>query len=57
VKPFKDVKKKNKYCGAVTWAKDTGVITGTSATKFKPAKVVKRGQAATFLQRAAQRLN
>lgn len=52
VKPFSDVGKGNRYCGAVAWARDTGVIPGTSATKFKPAKVVTRGQAATMIARA-----
>ncbi|MFQ5557471.1 MAG: S-layer homology domain-containing protein [Acidimicrobiales bacterium] len=36
---------------AVSWAEDTGVTTGTSATTFEPDRVVTRAELATFLWR------
>lgn len=42
------------YCfDAVLWAVERGITTGTSATTFSPSDTVTRGQAVTFLHRAA----
>lgn len=42
------------YCyDAVLWAVEQGITTGTSAATFSPSDTVTRGQAVTFLHRAA----
>lgn len=42
------------YCyDAVLWAVEQGITTGTSTTTFSPDDTVTRGQAVTFLHRAA----
>ena len=50
--PFTDVSENDYYYKAVLWAKETGVTSGTSATKFSPGKGCTRGQVVTFLWRA-----
>jgi len=50
--PFADVKKSDYYYKAVLWAAESGVTSGTSATKFSPNDVCTRGQIVTFLWRA-----
>lgn len=50
---FSDVPGGQYYTGAVAWAKDTAVTTGTTATTFAPDDAVTRGQAAAFLFRYA----
>ena len=49
---FEDVKAGAFYEAAVSWAAESGVTTGTSATQFSPNKTCTRGQAVTFLYRA-----
>ena len=48
-----DVRATDYYADAVAWALEEGVTGGTSATTFSPAAAVTRGQAVTFLWRAA----
>ncbi len=50
---FKDVPNGAYYTKAVCWAVENGITNGTSATKFEPDSEVTRGQAVTFLWRAA----
>lgn len=50
---FTDVNTGDYFGQAVQWAVNTGVTSGTSATTFSPDKAVTRGQAVTFLWRAA----
>ncbi|MBR4462461.1 MAG: Ig-like domain-containing protein, partial [Erysipelotrichaceae bacterium] len=50
---FKDVADSSKYFyNPVYWAFDSGITTGTSATKFSPNDNCTRGQVVTFLWRA-----
>ena len=51
---FKDVKDSAYYAKAVAWAFENNVTTGTSATTFSPNSTCTRGQAVTFLSRAAK---
>ena len=53
VQPFTDVPAAAYYAGAVKWAVDNGVTTGTSPTAFSPDAGCTRGQVVTFLWRAA----
>ena len=48
---FTDVSDGAEYAGAVAWAVEQGVTTGTSATTFSPDDVCTRGQIVTFLYR------
>lgn len=50
---FSDVSSSSYYSGAVGWAVKNGVTNGTSATTFEPGTKCNRGQAATFIYRAA----
>ena len=50
---FTDVSSSSYYSGAVGWAVKNGVTNGTSATTFEPGTKCNRGQAATFIYRAA----
>ena len=50
---FSDVASSSYYAGAVGWAVKNGVTNGTSATTFEPGTKCNRGQAATFIYRAA----
>jgi len=50
---FSDVSSGAYYSGAVGWAVKNGVTNGTSATTFAPGTKCNRGQAATFIYRAA----
>ena len=50
---FSDVASSSYYSGAVGWAVKNGVTNGTSATTFAPSTKCNRGQAATFIYRAA----
>ena len=50
--PFTDVPAGQYYYGAVLWAVESGVTTGTSATRFSPNSTCTRGQIVTFLWRA-----
>ncbi|MDO4413568.1 MAG: S-layer homology domain-containing protein [Erysipelotrichaceae bacterium] len=50
---FEDMRADAYYLDAVAWASNTGVTTGTSPTKFSPDNSCTRGQAVTFLHRAA----
>ncbi len=50
---FTDVDKEADYAGAVAWAVENGVTSGTSETTFSPANTCTRGQIVTFLYRAA----
>ena len=49
--PFTDVKSSDPYYQAVLWAKQTGITSGTSATKFSPKSNCTRYQLVTFLYR------
>lgn len=51
--PFVDVRESDYYHGAVLWAVKSKITTGTSDTTFSPNEVCSRGQAVTFLWRAA----
>ena len=51
--PFSDLPANAYYTDAVLWAVENGITTGTSATTFRPDDTVTRGQAVTFLYRAA----
>ena len=51
--PFTDVPANAYYADAVKWAVANGVTAGTSPTTFSPNETVTRGQAVTFLWRAA----
>jgi hypothetical protein len=50
---FTDVASGTFYYDAVNWAVANGITTGTSATTFAPGVYCNRGQAVTFLYRAA----
>ena len=50
---FTDVPDDSYYARAVTWAIGRGITSGTSETTFSPDSTVTRGQAVTFLWRAA----
>lgn len=50
---FTDIDKEADYAGAVAWAVENGITTGTSETTFSPANTCTRGQIVTFLYRAA----
>lgn len=43
--PYKDVSDTNEYVGYIAVAKATGLMKGTSSTKFKPNTYFKRGEA------------
>ncbi|MBQ4092081.1 MAG: S-layer homology domain-containing protein [Firmicutes bacterium] len=51
--PFTDVNEKDYYYDPVVWAVQNGITAGTSATTFSPDLGCTRGQAVTFLWRAA----
>ena len=51
---FTDVDKEADYAGAVAWAVENKVTTGTSETTFSPDNTCTRGQIVTFLYRANQ---
>lgn len=51
--PFTDVSSDAYYYNAILWAVENGIASGTSATTFSPDSPVNRGQAVTFLYRAA----
>ncbi|OUQ81570.1 S-layer homology domain-containing protein [Flavonifractor sp. An100] len=53
VNPFQDVTSSDYYYEAVLWAAENGITAGTSPTMFGPDDTVTRGQAMTFLYRAA----
>lgn len=48
---FTDVASDASYAGAVAWAVEQGITTGTTDTTFTPANTCTRGQIATFLYR------
>ena len=50
---FSDVPADAYYAPAVTWAVSRGITSGTGGTFFSPDMIVTRGQAVTFLWRAA----
>ena len=50
---FSDVPEGRYFTQAVGWAKASGVTQGSTPTTFSPDLPVTRGQAATFLYRAA----
>ena len=49
---FSDVPASASYAGAVSWAVEQGITSGTSATTFGPNSVCTRGQIVTFLRQA-----
>ena len=51
--PFSDMAQNAYYYKAVLWAVEQGITAGTSTTTFGPDNTITRGQAATFLWRAA----
>ena len=51
--PFTDVAEGSPYQDAILWALEKGITTGTTATTFAPNAPCTRGQAVTFLWRAA----
>ena len=51
--PFADVSADTYYYIAVLWAVENGITNGTSADAFSPDAACTRGQAITFLHRAA----
>lgn len=52
--PFADVAAGSYYEKAITWAAENGIVTGVSATEFKPDNYITREQLATVLFRYAQ---
>ena len=52
--PFEDVSETDVFYKAVLWGSETGVIKGVDVTHFAPDLTVTRGQAVTFLYRAAK---
>ncbi len=48
---FKDVPEGEYYASAVIWAKDSGVVNGTSETEFSPSDNVTREQLAAIIMR------
>lgn len=50
--PFEDVDPNAWYAGAVRWALEAGVTSGTSAATFSPNQPCTRSQAITFLWKA-----
>ena len=53
--PFTDVYKSDYYYDAVGWAQQNGIVYGTTATQFSPAKPVTTEQFFAFLYRYALR--
>jgi len=53
VSVFSDVKPTDYFAEAVTWAKEKGVTSGTTATTFSPNVTCTRAQIITFLWRAS----
>lgn len=51
---FTDVKSSDYFAKAAAWGESTGIISGTSATKFSPTLNITREQLATMLYRYAQ---
>ena len=51
--PFNDVKENDYFFKAVLWAVEKGITTGTDPGKFSPSAKCTRGQAVTFMWRAA----
>lgn len=49
---FSDVPASASYAGAVSWAVEQGITSGTSAATFDPGSVCTRGQIVTFLRQA-----
>ncbi len=49
---FNDVPQTSEYAGAVAWAVENGVTSGTSENEFSPSEICSRGQIVTFLIRA-----
>lgn len=54
--PFEDVPEGSYYYNAVRWAQSNSIVTGTSATSFKPLDRINREQIATILYRYAASL-
>ena len=50
---FSDVDADDWFAASAVYARDNGIMNGTSATTFSPNAAVTRGQAVTFLYRAA----
>ncbi len=50
---FSDVKMKEWYGQSVAWAKEKGLVAGTSATKFSPNQIITREQLAVLMYRFA----
>jgi uncharacterized protein YkwD len=50
---FVDVSPTDFFADAIGWMADQEITTGTSASLFSPARLVTRGEVATFLHRAA----
>lgn len=51
---FSDVKSSDYFANAAAWGQSTGIVDGTSATKFSPTLNITREQLATMLYRYAQ---
>ena len=51
--PFTDVSADSLYAGAIRWAAERGIAAGKTAATFDPSGACTRGQAVTFLWRAA----
>ena len=49
---FSDVPASASYAGAVNWAVEKKITSGTSETTFSPGKACTRGQIVTFLRLA-----
>lgn len=54
VNPFIDVPASEYFCKPVLWAVENGITAGTSANTFSPNDTCTRGQAMTFLYKAAK---
>ena len=51
--PFSDVSADSPYADAIRWAAERGIAAGKTASTFDPSGTCTRGQAVTFLWRAA----
>ena len=55
--PFEDVDPNAWYAGAVRWALEAGVTSGTSAATFSPDQICTRAQIVTFLRQTKENVS
>lgn len=54
--PFKDVGKKDTFCGVITWMKTTGITYGVGSDKYGTSVPVTRQSMASFLKRISEKV-